>query len=313
MPDQILGIHHVTAIASDPQTNLDFYAGILGLRLVKRTVNFDDPGTYHFYYGDATGQPGTILSFFPWQGAVRGHQGTGQVTITSFSIPPNSLPYWIARLREYGVNFEGTTRRLDEEVLTVYDLDGLQLELVAHAGASAVHVWPEGPVPAEHALRGLHSVTLAEAGGEATLRLLTEIMGFAILSEEDDRVRCQIEGAGPGHLIDVICLPGEQPGRISAGSVHHVAWRVADGDAQTKWRVQIAQAGLGVTPVRDREYFRSIYFHEPGGVLFEIATDTPGFTRDEPAAALGTQLMLPAWLEESRAELEQHLTPVHVP
>ncbi len=313
MPDQILGIHHVTAIASDPQTNLDFYAGILGLRLVKRTVNFDDPGTYHLYYGDETGQPGTLMSFFPWKGAVRGHQGTGQVTVTSFSIPPNSIPYWIARLREFGITFEGTTRRFNDEVLTVYDLDGMQLELVAHAGASAHHAWTAGSVPAEHAIRGLHSVTLSEAGGDATLRLLTDVMGLTVLSESGDRARCQIGGTGPGHLVDIIRLPGEQPGRISAGSVHHLAWRVADTEAQATWRVKIAGAGLGVTPVRDRSYFRSIYFHEPGGVLFEVATDGPGFAHDEPVAELGNRLMLPAWLEDSRDELEHHLPLVHVP
>lgn len=313
MSDTILGIHHVTAIASNPQANLDFYAGVLGLRLVKRTVNFDDPGTYHFYYGDETGQPGTILTFFPWPRAVRGHQGTGQVAVTSFSIPAESIPFWIARLRSAGATFEGTTRRFDEEVLTVYDPDGLPLELVAHAGADDRYLWRKGPVPVEHAIRGFYGVTLAEAGGEETIRLLTGVMGFTLVAQERDLYRCRIGDTGAGNIVDIIGLPGEQPGNVSAGTVHHVAWRVADGEAQAAWRVRIAGAGLGVTPVRDRQYFRSIYFREPGGVLFELATDAPGFTWDEDAAELGTHLMLPPWLEDSRADLEDHLPPVHVP
>jgi glyoxalase family protein len=282
MDQEILGIHHVTAIAGEPQQNVNFYAGLLGLRLVKLTVNFDDPGTYHLYYGDEEGHPGTILTFFPWPGARRGRIGTGQVTVTSFSIPDGALGYWTERFKDHGVRFEGPVKRFDEEALVFSDPDGLQLELVASPGAEARSPWKEGPVPAEYATRGFHSVTLSEEGYERTASLLTETLGFRLAREAGNRFRYELNAGSPGTRVDVLCSPDAPRGMVAAGTVHHVAWRTPDGMQQEAWRRQIAGLGHNVTPVLDRQYFRSIYFREPGGVLFEIATDPPGFTIDEP-------------------------------
>lgn len=304
----ILGLHHVTAIASDPRRNLDFYAEVLGLRLVKRTVNFDDPGTYHLYYGNEAGQPGTILTFFPWPLARRGSRGVGQVTVTAFSVPQGSLGFWLERLTASGITVEETGERLEEEeVLTLLDPDGLKLELVAHAGAEERPPWEGGGVPAEHAIRGFYSVSLAEQGYEATATLLTEVMGFTLVAESGNRFRFDAGDGGAGARVDVICVPAAPYGRVAAGSVHHVAFRVADEEAQDEWRRRLIEAGRDVTPVLDRQYFKSIYFREPGGVLFEIATDPPGFTRDEPLDTLGSVLKLPPWLEPHRQRIEDTL------
>lgn len=306
----ILGIHHVTAIATDPQRNLDFYAEVLGLRLVKRTVNFDDPGTYHLYYGDEAGQPGTILTFFPWPLARRGSRGVGQVTVTAFSVPQGSLGFWQERLTASGITVEETGERLEEEVLTLLDPDGLKLELVAHAGAEERPPWEGGGVPAEHAIRGFYAVSLAEQGYEATAALLTEVMGFSLVAESGNRFRFDAGDEGAGARVDVLCVPGAPYGRVAAGSVHHVAFRVADDEAQGEWRRRLVEAGRDVTPVLDRQYFKSIYFREPGGVLFEIATDPPGFTRDESLDTLGSALKLPPWLEPHRQRIEDTLPPL---
>jgi len=307
------GIHHVTAIATDPQANVDFYAGVLGLRLVKKTVNFDDPGTYHLYYGDATGRPGTILTFFPWPYARRGTRGTGQATVTAFSVPDGSLGFWRERLGASGEAHDEPARRLDEEVLTLLDPDGLKLELVAHAGAAEAEPWDGGPVPAEHAIRGFHGVTLAEQGYEATAELLTASMGFELAGETGNRFRFVAAGEGPGRVVDVLCSPDLPPGRVAAGTVHHVAFRAADDADQLARRQALADRGLDVTPVLDRQYFHSIYFREPGGVLFEIATDPPGFTLDEPPEELGSALRLPPWLEPHRERIEATLPPLAAP
>jgi len=317
MTPQIPGIHHVTAIASDPQQNVDFYAGVLGLRLIKRTVNFDDPGTYHLYYGDAAGRPGTIMTFFPWPGAPRGQVGTGQVSVTAFSIPPTALGYWQERLRSRGVKVDGPKSRFDELVLAFTDPDGLPLELSASVGGDDRQAWADGPVPARHAIRGFHGVTLAERGPEEgcghTMRLLTEGLDFRQIGEAGNRFRYAMGAGGPAALVDVLCLSGAPRGQIAAGTVHHVAWRVPDDEQQAAWRHQILQFGLDVTPVRDRQYFRSIYFREPGGVLFEIATDSPGFGVDESLEALGSGLRLPPWLEPRRRQLERTLPPLRLP
>ncbi|RMH22858.1 MAG: ring-cleaving dioxygenase [Acidobacteria bacterium] len=306
------GIHHVTAIASDPQRNVDFYGRVLGLRLVKRTVNFDDPGTYHLYYGDEIGRPGTILTFFPWPGAGRGSRGTGQQTATAFAVPPASLGYWQERLARHAVAVEGPRSRWGDDYLTFADPDGLLLELVAWQGASARPAWAGGPVPAEHAIRGFYGLTLCQRQGGPTAELLAA-MGFRARAEEGLRQRFEIgDGAARAH-VDLLVKPGGAAGRIAAGSVHHVAWRVADEGAQLAWRRRLLEAGLAVTEVRDRRYFRSIYFREPGGVLFELATDGPGFTRDEPAERLGESLKLPPWLEAERARLEAALPPLEAP
>jgi glyoxalase family protein len=311
MTTEILGLHHVTAIAGDPQTNLSFYTEVLGLRLVKRTVNFDDPGTYHLYYGDDTGRPGTILTFFSWPGGAKGRRGSGQASVVSFAVPPSSLTYWIDRLARYGVSFEGISKRFDEEALTFYDPDELKVELVACPGSEPRD--RHGSVPSEYAISGLHSVTLLEMPQHATAALLTETMGLRFLREESGLFRYEVGPGGPGTIVNVMEQPRVQPGRIAVGSVHHVAWRVSHDESQTEWRSKIAEAVDGVTQVVDRKYFRSVYFREPGGVLFEIATDPPGFAVDEPVETLGEQLMLPPWLENGRARIERELPPLVLP
>jgi glyoxalase family protein len=312
MKEQIAGLHHVTAIARDPQANADFYAGVLGLRLVKKTVNFDDPGTYHLYYGNETGQPGTIMTFFPWPQARLGSRGAGQATVTAFSVPEGSLGLWAERLKSLGVDFNGPEERFDEEVLTVHDPDGLLLELVARAGDERAP-WAGGPVPESMAVRGFYNVTLAEWNPEVTANLLTKTMGFRLLGESGNRLRFATGAGGAGARLDIVASPGAPRGVISAGTVHHVAFRAAGDAEQLAWQAKLAERGLHVTPVQDRQYFHSIYFREPGGVLFEIATDPPGFTFDEPVASLGSHLKLPPWLEPSRARIEEILPAFTVP
>ncbi len=285
---------------------------MLGLRLVKLTVNFDDPRSYHLYYGDELGHPGTIITFFAWPGVPQGRQGTGQVTVTSFSVPQASLDYWRERLSQRGVSSTGPTSRFDETILSLQDPDGLALELVAHPQAQRP-AWKEGPVPAEHAIRGMHTVTLSEDGYERTAKLLTETLGFRLLSQETNVFRYEVAGGEPGTYVDVRCAPGLRRGHVAAGTVHHVAWRTPTDERQQAWREVLAGLDLNVTPVLDRKYFHSIYFREPGGILFEIATDPPGFTVDEPVEQLGTRLELPTWLEPSREELEQVLPVLHLP
>ncbi|TMC24121.1 MAG: ring-cleaving dioxygenase [Chloroflexi bacterium] len=314
MEQHVLGIHHVTAITDDPQRNIDFYAGILGLRFVKRTVNFDVPDTYHLYYGDALGHPGTALTFFSWPGYPMGRRGTGQVTTTSFSIPIAALDYWRARLMHYGVQFEEPVQRFDEQVLAFTDHEGLGRELVDHAGAEQRAGWREGSIPAEHAIRGFYNVTLSITRYDVTATLLTSLLGFERMASVGNRTRFSVDRDGNGGtLVDLLNLPGERRGVESIGTVHHVAWRTADDEQQLLWRKKLVEHGLNVTPVMDRSYFHSIYFREPSGVLFEIATDTPGFTVDEAQEALGTQLKLPPWLESQRAVLEKSLPAVHLP
>ena len=301
------GIHHVTAICRDPQPNADFYAGVLGLRLVKRTVNFDDPTTYHLYYGDALGRPGTILTFFPWPGAPRGTRGVGQATAVAFAVPSGALDGWIERLAERAVEFDAIEERLGQRVLGLRDPDGLALELVETPGAAAHAAWREGPVPEALAIRGFQGVTLTVEGYDRTSALLVDAMGLERRDAARERFRYEAPGGEPGAFVDVVCAPGLRRGRIAAGTIHPVAFRAASDADQAKWRARLAGAGMNVTPVMDRRYFRSIYFREPGGVLFEIATDPPGFALDERPEALGTGLMLPEWLEPRRAYIEERL------
>ncbi|HEX9017212.1 MAG TPA: ring-cleaving dioxygenase [Chloroflexota bacterium] len=310
MNRQIPGIHHVTAIASNPQQNIDFYTGFLGLRLVKLTVNFDDPESYHLYYGDSVGSPGTALTFFAWPGAPRGRTGAGQVVTTSLSIPPDSVDFWLERFSEHDVAFRGPDDRIEEKVISFLDPDGLKLELVAHADPHTVEPWQDSPVPARYATRGFRGVTISETSPGATELLLAETMGLHRSEERDGRVRYETPGEVPGRIVDVLSEPGWPPGRVAVGTVHHVAWRAGDDQEQLDWRDEIAGLGIAVTPVIDRRYFHSIYFREPGGVLFEIATDPPGFAVDEPVDALGTSLKLPPWLEASRPQIERRLPPL---
>lgn len=307
------GIHHVTAIAGDPQRNLNFYAGVLGLRLVKLTVNYDDPGTYHFYYGDETGHPGSIVTFFPWRDAPKGRSGVGQISILSLSILPEAIGYWVGRLIHYGISYQGPGRRWDETVLTFHDPDGMVLELVGHPGAEHQAGWSGGPVPAEAAIRGVFGVTLLEHGLEPTGPILTDVLGFGATRSGESRFRYEASGEGPGRVVDVHVAGGFWGGIMGVGTVHHVAYRVPDEPTQLQARSEILGAGMSATPVMDRRYFHSVYFREPGGVLFEIATDGPGFMIDEPMAALGTGLMLPAWLEPTRPSLERQLPAISLP
>jgi glyoxalase family protein len=307
-----LGIHHVTAIVGDAQRNLDFYAGVLGLRLVKRTVNFDDPGTYHFYFGDDRGTPGSIITFFPWPSTRRGRIGARQVGVTRFAIPPESIGWWLHRLIANGVSHEMPTRRGDEQVLAFTDPDGLLLELVAHPGSASRGAWEEGPVAPEHAIRGLHSVQLWVNSADGTAETL-EAIGFRAAGERDGVARFAAGDEGPGTIVDVRALGGFPDGVNGVGTVHHVAFRVADDAAQLALREVASSRGLRPTAVLDRSYFHSVYFREPGGVLFEIATDGPGFAIDEPFDALGTTLRLPPQYEASRASIEASLPRVQPP
>ncbi len=308
------GIHHVTGIASDPQRNLDFYAGILGLRLVKRTVNFDDPTTYHFYFGNETGSPGTILTFFPWPHARRGRQGGGQVAVTSFSIRPGSLGFWIERFIKKRVEFEQPVARYeDERIIAFKDHEGFMGELVAHSAADSRSGWSAAGVPAEHAIRGLYAVTLWLDANELTGQLLTNTLGFELVREQGSIFRYSTNNSGSGIIVDLRCVPGIWRGVMGAGTVHHVAFRCSNEAEQMDVRSELTSLGYNVTPQLDRDYFKSIYFREPGGVLFEIATDAPGFAVDEPADALGQSLKLPDWLEPRRFEIEALLPNIHVP
>jgi len=309
----IRGIHHVTAVAGDPTTNAEFYAGVLGLRLVKRTVNFDDPGTYHLYYGDAVGNPGSIVTFFPWPGALRGRHGVGQLTVTSFLVPETSMGYWLERLKASGIPFEGPENRFDEETVSFRDPDGLILELVARAGAATVPGWEGGPVPPERAIQRFGGVTLAEGALEETAALLDPMLGFRRSGESGNRVRFEARDGDRVTGIDLLHLPATARGHVAVGTVHHVAWRTPDAASQEAWRQRLVDAGFQVTPVVDRCYFQSIYFREPGGVLFEIATDPPGFAVDEPVQRLGEKLTLPPWLEPSRESIERTLPPFRLP
>ena len=316
MEKQINGLHHVTAIASDPQRNIDFYTGVLGLRLVKLTVNFDDPHTYHLYYGDKTGHPGTVLTFFPWPGSPHGRRGTGQATVTSFLIPENSMPYWKDRLKMHDVKFEEPRYRFkhEEESLIFYDRDDLKLELVASSASSGSNFepWEKAPVPSASAIRGFHSVTVSEEGYERTAALLKETLGFRLVQEEGERFRYEVGEGGASTIIDLLCQPALPRGEILAGTVHHVAWRATNDEQQKEWRKDLVKIGMNVTPVLNREYFHSIYFREPGGVLFEIATEPPGFEIDEPEKKLGTSLKLPPWLESSRKHIETALPKIQL-
>jgi glyoxalase family protein len=308
MPSPIVGLHHVTAIAADPQRNLDFYTEVLGLRFVKRTVNFDDPGTYHFYFGDDGGSPGTILTFFPWPNAGRGRNGAGEVTRTAFSVPADSLEYWEERLTAQGVLFDAMGERFEEQVLTFSDPDGMKIEIVAHADAVAANAPRFASVPPEHSIRGFFGVTLLERRKEETAAILN-VLGFKQIADQGNRLRFAADGNALGNHIDLLIDPNSGYGRSGAGSVHHIAFRAKDEAAQKEWRAEIAKH-LDVTPVLDRTYFHSIYFREPGGVLFELATDPPGFALDEPIESLGEELRIPEWLEPQRRIIEARLAPI---
>ncbi len=314
MEKKVAGLHHVTAIASDPQRNLDFYVGLLGLRFVKRTVNFDDPGTYHFYFGDRRGIPGTILTFFPWPGARRGIRGIGQIEATAFAISPDSVGYWLERFKQHHVTAERTSPRFGEEVIRFIDPDGLLLELIVSDSPARVEPWPDSPILPEHALHGFHSVSATLEGYEKTARLLTDSFGYRLVEQSGNRFRfVSPDDSAPGRIVDLLCMPDGRPGNVAAGSVHHIAFRTRNDAEQLQWREHLVELGYNVTPVIDRIYFHSIYFREPGGILFEIATEPPGFTLDEKLGELGTRLRLPPWMESARSQIERVLPPIKLP
>ena len=297
------GIRHITAIAGDPQTNLDFYAETLGLRLVKRTVNFDDPGSYHFYFGDNVGNPGTIITFFPWPGARRGTRGSGQVTIISFAISHNSMAFWKEKLEANHGAAEEIDDRFGSKVLRFRDPDGLMLELI-----ESPVVPSEGPMG--HNIGGFAAPTLEVRHLERTEKMLIEFLGFEFVGQQDNRRRLRGSGSNAA-AVDLVSSDAGF-GLVAVGSVHHIAFRVATDEKQLRVREKIVERGLNVTPVIDRQYFQSIYFREPNGILFEIATDGPGFLIDEPADELGDSLKLPPMYESARDEIERVLPPIQL-
>lgn len=311
MEQLITGIHHVTAIASNAQKNLDFYTGVLGLRLVKKTVNFDAQEVYHFYYGDEAGSPGSILTFFPYEGLVNGRHGKGMLNTTAFSVPGSSLSYWLERFKRFGIPYKKPQERFDDEVAVYFeDEDGLGLELVFTNRDNRAG-YTHGPVPAEHAIRGFYNVEIWEEGYERTAALLTEQLDHTLIAEKGNRFRFAATDA-PGNYVDILCSPDSMKGLAGSGTVHHIAFATRDLASQEAVRLRMVKRMLNPTPVLDRLYFTSIYFREPGGVLFEVATTGPGFAADEPASHLGEALKLPAQFEEERAHIETVLPPAFV-
>lgn len=299
------GIHHVTAIAGNARRNLDFYTRILGLRLVKKTVNFDDPGAYHFYYGDEAGSPGTILTFFPWEDAAPGRAGAGELQETVFRVPEGAIGFWNARLADYGAQ---RSTRFGEAVLSFRDPDGMRLAIVGLPGVEAEPAWTTADVAPENAIRGFHSVSLTLNGTQATGAILEDVFGFREVGREGDVTRYAVEGTDLGGIVDLRAVAGALPARLGRGSVHHLAFRAADDAAEMEMVRKLAtEHGLRTTEQRNRDYFRSVYFREPGHGLFEIATDIPGFAVDEPADRLGGALKLPAFLEGHRQQIEAAL------
>jgi glyoxalase family protein len=308
--DAIKGLHHVTAIASDPQRNVDFYRNVLGQRLVKRTVNFDAPDTYHFYFADAIGNPGSVLTFFAWPGMRHGARGNGETNAVAYSVPIGSFTFWRDYLKQNGITTKRVETRFGENVLAFNDPDGMCVEFVETENLPMINFWEEGPISAEFALHGFHSVTLWLEEIQSTAELLTAQMGYRATGRQENRHRFIAESSALGHIIDLVEYPETMGARFGVGSIHHIAFRVPDDEQQLQYQTLIRNSGFNVTQVLDRSYFHSIYFREHGGVLFEIATDTPGFAIDEPVNALGDTLRLPEWFEPNRMAIEESLAPL---
>ncbi|RDW16235.1 ring-cleaving dioxygenase [Oceanobacillus chungangensis] len=302
------GIHHITAIVGHPQENVDFYAGVLGLRLVKKTINFDDPGTYHLYFGNDGGKPGTIITFFPWANAYQGKIGGGQVGATTYSIPTGSLDFWERRLTKFNIKFE-KTERFGEIYLQFADVHGLQLELVERE-AGDNNNWTIGDVTPDVAIKGFGGAVLLSTNPEQTEKTLQDVMGLEKIGEEGDLIRFKSYG-DIGNIIDLKATPISR-GQMGVGTVHHIAWRAKDDADQLEWQSYVRNQGYGVTPVQDRNYFNAIYFREHGEILFEIATDPPGFAHDESYETMGTELKLPSQYEEYREQLNHSLIPIAI-
>lgn len=312
MENRILGIHHITAIAGNAKRNYDFYTKVLGLRFIKTTVNFDDPGTYHFYFGDQTGSAGTILTFFPWgDGIQQGRKGSGMATEIGYSVPQGSLYFWIDRFEKHNVIYNKPAVKFGERYLTFLDPDGLKLELIESKTRDDRKAWETDEVKANVATRGFHNITLTLNNIKPTAAILTDIFGFKLMDTEVNRYRYATDAVHGAGIVDLVELPEEARGHVANGSVHHVAFRVKNDEILMHFREKIAAAGFSITPQIDRQYFHSLYFREPGGVLFEIATDNPGFTVDETLENLGTRLQLPPQYEPQRAAIEAHLTPIN--
>ena len=308
------GLHHVTAIAGDAQENLNFYVGVMGLRMVKKSVNQDSPGTYHLFFADSVGSPGTDLTFFPWPDLPPARPGIGQIVEVPFAIPEGSIPYWQQRLADHGVPVDEVETRFGEKTLPFADPHGLRLALVETGDEREFVPWEASPVPPEHQLKGMHSVRIWERDLAPTETLLTQVMGFEKIGTDDDGWnRYGVDGGGSGRLAEVKVIADGTRGAGGAGGVHHAAWRVRDGDEEAAMRSRIQSSGLRPTPPIDRFWFTSVYFHEPGGVLFELATDGPGFDRDEDPEHLGEELILPPWLEPQRAAIEDALPKLEMP
>lgn len=311
MENTILGLHHITAIAGDPQKNFNFYSKILGLRFIKKTVNFDDPGTYHFYFGDETGSAGTILTFFPWGAEIpQGRRGAGMATEIGYSVPKGSLEFWMDRFEKHNVIYNKPAEKFGERYLTFIDPDGLKLELT-EVSADNRKPWTTDEVGADAALRGFHHITLTLNNMEGTAKILTEVFGYRLAASEVTRHRFVTNAVENAAIVDIVELKDEKRGHVANGTIHHVAFRVPNNEVLMHFREKVAAAGLSITPQIDRNYFHSLYFREPGGVLFEIATDNPGFTVDETLENLGKDLKLPAQYEAHREDIEAHLATIN--
>ena len=311
MKNNISGIHHITAIAGNAQRNYDFYTKVLGLRMVKRTVNFDDPDTYHFYYGNETGEPGTILTFFPWEGIAQGRSGTGLATEIGYSVPAGSLEFWAERFREHSIKSGPAEERMGETWLPFSDPDGLNFSVIVPTTTDDRIAWTTPDIGSAVAAKGFHSVTLTLKSIAPTAGVLTDIFGYTLQRQEGTRYRFVTAAAGAAGIVDLIEAPKEVRGLSGSGTNHHVAFRVPDEATQGEFREKILSKGLQITPKINRDYFYSVYFREPGGVLFELATDNPGFTVDEPKAELGDHLKLPVQYEPMRASIEKRLPALH--
>jgi glyoxalase family protein len=309
MNKTILGIHHITAIAGNAKRNYDFYTKVLGLRFVKKTVNFDDPHTYHFYFGDEVGSPGTILTFFPWEGITTGRKGTGMATEIGYSVPEESLDFWIKRLEEFNVIYNKVAEKFGEKYVALLDPDGLKLELTVPSVKDKRKPWITEFVNENVATRGFHNITLTLSTIEKTVNILTDVFGYKLQEQKINRYRFVTDAIETAAIIDLVEVP-EHRGHVAGGTVHHVAFRVTDDAVQNIYRDKLMSLGLNPTIVIDRNYFHSVYFREPGGVLFEIATENPGFTVDEPVSELGNNLKLPVQYESGRDEIEKVLPPL---
>lgn len=311
MEDKILGLHHITAIATSAKRNYQFYTKVLGLRFVKKTVNFDDPKTYHLYYGNEQGSPGTILTFFPWEGAHQGRPGPGMATEIGYSVPESSLEFWQERFEQHKVKSNKPAERFGEQYLSFEDPDGLQIRLVVPAQADNRKPWLTSEVNEKVATRGFHSITLTLQKIDGTAAILTEVFGYKYHGQENSRHRFITEEVQGANIVDLLESPLERPGYVAGGTNHHVAFRVKDDEVLMDFRKKVESRGLDITDKIDRNYFFSLYFREPGGVIFELASSNPGFMVDEPLNELGTHLKLPAQYEPMRSQLEQLLIPLN--